>query len=158
MLRVIGEARPRFVVIENVPALRSRGLEVVLGGLSALGYDAEWHCIPAAAAGADHLRDRVWVIAYPEGFGCGEGRSGRLADGLARVSHGPLRDRQERISAIEGRIGQPCLLGSPDGLPHRVDRVFALGNAVVPQIPALIGRALMASYTGTHSRPINDRH
>ena len=62
MHRVISEARPRFVVIENSPVLRSKGLEDILRGLDALGYDAEWHCIPAGAVGAPHRRDRVWVI------------------------------------------------------------------------------------------------
>jgi DNA (cytosine-5)-methyltransferase 1 len=63
--RLIGELRPRYVVAENVPALRSRGLDQVLGSLAALGYDAEWHCIPAAAVGAPHRRDRIWIVAYP---------------------------------------------------------------------------------------------
>ena len=62
--RLIGEIGPRWVVIENVVALRTRGLDQVLGGLAALGYDAEWHCIPASAVGAPHRRDRVWIIAY----------------------------------------------------------------------------------------------
>ena len=52
--RIIGEVRPRYAIIENVSALLSRGLGDVLGDLSALGYDAEWHCIPASAVGAPH--------------------------------------------------------------------------------------------------------
>jgi len=76
-LRLIGEIAPRWVVIENVPALRSRGLDTVLGGLAALGYDAEWHCIPASAVGAPHRRDRVWIVANansPEWRPLSEGR------------------------------------------------------------------------------------
>jgi DNA (cytosine-5)-methyltransferase 1 len=56
--RVIGELRPRYVIVENVAALLGRGLERVLGDLAALGFDAEWHCIPASAVGAPHRRDR----------------------------------------------------------------------------------------------------
>ena len=63
--RIIGEIRPRFVVIENVPALKTRGLDVVLADLAARGYDAEWQCIPASAFGAFHRRDRIWIVAYP---------------------------------------------------------------------------------------------
>lgn len=63
--RLIEETQPRWVVIENVSALRSRGLGVVLQDLSAIRYDAEWHCIPAAAVGAPHRRDRIWIVAYP---------------------------------------------------------------------------------------------
>lgn len=62
--RLIAELRPAFAIIENVSALRSRGLDEVLGSLAAIGYDAEWHCIPAAAVGAPHRRDRIWIIAY----------------------------------------------------------------------------------------------
>ena len=62
--RIIGEFRPGFVIVENVAALLGRGLGDVLGDLAALGYDAEWHCIPASAVGAPHKRDRVWIIAH----------------------------------------------------------------------------------------------
>lgn len=62
--RIIGELRPRYVVVENVAALLQRGMGRVLGELAALGYDAEWHCIQAADAGAPHLRDRVFILAY----------------------------------------------------------------------------------------------
>lgn len=65
--RLIGEIRPSWVIAENVSALRGRGLDKVLGSLAALGYDAEWHCIPAAYVGAPHRRDRIWIIAYPAG-------------------------------------------------------------------------------------------
>jgi DNA (cytosine-5)-methyltransferase 1 len=68
--RLVGELRPRYVIVENVAALLGRGLSVVLGDLAALGYDAEWHCIPAAAVGAPHIRDRIWIVAYP-GRECG---------------------------------------------------------------------------------------
>jgi len=64
--RLIGELRPDYAVLENVSALLSRGLDVVLGDLAEIGYDAEWHCIPASHVGAPHIRDRVWVIAYPQ--------------------------------------------------------------------------------------------
>jgi len=64
--KAIDALKPRYVIIENVAALRSRGLDQVLGALAALGYDAEWHCIPASAVGAPHRRDRVWIVAYAE--------------------------------------------------------------------------------------------
>jgi DNA (cytosine-5)-methyltransferase 1 len=63
--RLVDEIRPSFVIVENVAALLSRGLDVVLGDLATLGFDAEWHCIPAAAVGAPHRRDRLWIVAYP---------------------------------------------------------------------------------------------
>jgi DNA (cytosine-5)-methyltransferase 1 len=69
MLRLIEEVRPRWVIVENVPALRSRGLETALGGLAEVGLSVEWHCIPAAALGAPHRRDRIWIIARPDAAG-----------------------------------------------------------------------------------------
>jgi DNA (cytosine-5)-methyltransferase 1 len=63
--RLIKEIRPKYAIIENVSALRSRGLDRVLRSLSEIGYDAEWHCVPASAVGAPHRRDRIWIVAYP---------------------------------------------------------------------------------------------
>jgi DNA (cytosine-5)-methyltransferase 1 len=62
--RAIAEIRPRYALIENSPALVTRGLGVVLSDLASLGYDAEWHCVPASALGAPHKRDRIWIVAY----------------------------------------------------------------------------------------------
>ena len=63
MLRVIREARPRYVFLENVPAITGRGLDRVLGSLADLGLDAEWLVLSAADAGAPHLRKRWWCLA-----------------------------------------------------------------------------------------------
>jgi DNA (cytosine-5)-methyltransferase 1 len=63
--RLIGEIRPRYAIVENVAALRGRGIDRVLRDLAAVRYDAEWYCIPASAVGAPHQRDRIWIIAYP---------------------------------------------------------------------------------------------
>ena len=62
--RIIGEIRPDYVVVENVAALLSRGLGDVLGDLAALGYDAQWDCIPASAMCAPHRRDRIFIVGY----------------------------------------------------------------------------------------------
>ena len=63
--RLINDIRPKYAIIENVANLRSTGLISVLQDLWEIGYDAEWHCIPASAFGAPHRRDRIWIIAYP---------------------------------------------------------------------------------------------
>ena len=136
--RLIEEIRPQWVIIENVSALRSRGLEQVLGGLAALGYDAEWHCIPASAVGAPHRRDRVWVIAYPQ-------RSGFQPE---EPCHGTLRRMGGEFQPFPWDRGWESALrefrGMDDGLSYGVDRTDTLRNAVVPQIPEVIGRAIMA--------------
>jgi DNA (cytosine-5)-methyltransferase 1 len=63
-IRVVRELQPKVVVLENVAALLTRGLDRVLGTLASIGFDAEWHCIPAAYVGAPHIRDRIFIISY----------------------------------------------------------------------------------------------
>jgi DNA (cytosine-5)-methyltransferase 1 len=67
MQRLIRQIRPRAVVAENVNALTVRGLDTVLGSLAEIGYDAEWTCIRASDVGAPHRRERIWIVAYPDG-------------------------------------------------------------------------------------------
>ena len=64
MARIIGEVRPSFVFVENSPMLVTRGLERVLGDLTALGYDTKWTVMGAADVGANHKRDRIWIKAH----------------------------------------------------------------------------------------------
>ena len=68
-LRIISDIRPRFVFVENSPMLTSRGIGVVLGDLAASGYDAEWACLSAAEVGANHVRDRIWILGYSNNYG-----------------------------------------------------------------------------------------
>ena len=79
--RLVGELRPSYVIVENVTALLGRGLSTVLGDLAALGFDCEWHCIPAAAVGAPHRRDRIWIVAYPIGDPWQQCRAGDASEG-----------------------------------------------------------------------------
>lgn len=83
-LRLIGECRPRFVFMENVPALTIRGLDQVLLGLHALGYDARWTIVSAAEVGAPHRRERIWILAHANGFNGGDERKvmGRIDSDL----------------------------------------------------------------------------
>lgn len=176
--RLVGELRPRFVLVENVAALLGRGLGTVLGDLASLGYDAEWHCIPASAVGAPHRRDRVWIVAYTHcdrfqerEYVCGTGGE----KGAGQQSRGPVirispsqnaanpKRGQQALGRPFGRMGglyqsiqknrdwpithQPTLDRGVDGVPARLDRLRALGNAVVPQIPEMIGRAILAAET-----------
>ena len=78
--KAIREIRPEYAVIENVPMLANRGLNVVLGDLAENGYDAEWFCLRASDFGALHRRERLFVIAYPMRMGRAEYRQFRLRE------------------------------------------------------------------------------
>ena len=228
MRRLVSECRPRWVVAENVSALRTRGADRVLGDLETLGYACWPLVVGAAHAGAPHRRGRAWILAYADDGG----REGREA--VCRRQPFPFYSRsvsansvceqhevrppseqwapgQELSADVDGkhrRIEQRQLCGiasrswnepdrcgpaaadsrlsglalpklsgghcqapgsghdgrstaergwwssEPDvvrvayGVPARVDRIAALGNAVVPQVVEAIGRAILAVERG----------
>lgn len=153
--RLVGEIRPRVVIVENVANLLSGPRERpgewfgrLLGQLAKIGYDAEWHCIPAAAIGAPHERDRVFIVAHPHGIGPqGGGFIGKS-----------LKEATEKFArrSITGGVGREVPCGGAwenepsmgrvvDGVPNRSHRLASLGNAVVPQIVEIIGHAILAN-------------
>jgi len=216
--RLIKEIKPKYAIIENVSALRSRGLDQVLRSLAEIGYDAEWHCITAASIGAPHRRDRIWIVAYPRNSTRRDSITGSLGrDGERELeervrtsetteitgssetsetfsdSNNPFSKRdgissgiqkknswsgfcsktlsnsssigsqgswefeqpkrstqiinRETIESLNGSFSriwavEPNVGRVANGVPNRVDRLKQLGNAVVPQIPELIGRAI----------------
>ena len=240
MFRLIRDVRPAWSIIENVSALRSKGLTLVLQDLCSIGYCAEWHCIPASAVGAPHQRDRIWILAHPLIAGAwdqpgkvGEqrrpttqegGEAVRQGDGSIstsradstsedvaypmckhssqrgeceaskgegaerRIESGGSQGDAERERSVRGSGGgsrndladsnqrepqdgwifdgmggivvteehlasakeiaqwevEPEIPRVVDGFPGRVDRLKQLGNAVVPQIPEILGRAILA--------------
>jgi DNA (cytosine-5)-methyltransferase 1 len=135
--RLVRELRPRFVIVENVARLLGDGIERVLGDLAALGFDAEWECIPAAAVGAPHCRDRVWLVAYPRRAGFQGLHEAGWREHLQSVAPTVWRDwtREPNVARVA------------DGVPRQLvaDPIKALGNAVIPQIPEIIGHAIIRS-------------
>lgn len=138
MARLIGELRPRIVLVENVTELLDNGFGDVLGSLASIGYDAEWDCIPAGAIGAPSLRDRIWVVAHPS-------EEQGLYESDAWETAKRLLNEPTYWQANPWRPSDAALCRVDDGPAQRVDRTEECGNAVVPQIPELIGRAILAS-------------
>jgi DNA (cytosine-5)-methyltransferase 1 len=140
--RLVGALRPDFVLVENVADLRIRGLDRVLGDLASIGFDAFWDCVPASALGAPHPRDRLWLVAYSAGVRREKGE--RTAAIWRRLVWNRQLDRENPWASAENNNEvRSRFLRVVDGLPNRVHRLGALGNAVVPQIPELIGRAIL---------------
>ena len=231
--RLIKETQPKWVIAENVAVLRSRGLDQVLRSLDEIGYDAEWHCIPASAVGAPHRRDRIWIVAHPRhrggrydigsGFG-GDGKrenektiraskttaiagSSQTPDAMAyaskllcdgsndnsRISMESEKKSKSRNSCGKEALAYSASIGSSgqrefeqpkyptqivsretikpehgsvsdfwkvepelgrvaDGIPNRLDRLKQLGNSLVPQIPEMIGYAILEQERKNHAR------
>jgi DNA (cytosine-5)-methyltransferase 1 len=138
LIRIIRLVQPRYVVLENVAAIITNGLDTVLGELAETGFDAEWACIPASALGACHKRDRWWLVAYPNGTGPqGFGGEGELRK--AGQEKPTCWDPGNSMLSREwrGYLSKPLLHRGDDGLSGRVDRIRALGNSVVPQVAAV---------------------
>lgn len=210
--------RPRYAILENVRGHLSLGGTTVLREIASLGYCAEWRIVSAASVGANHRRDRIIIVAYPNGQnesdvainGEREETAGMVADtddagsraserGMvsredkvppaltqrpARSFDGPgrrgailentdggrLQERQPETEPIRltcgtsersrevfaGDLGdwrgwewwetEPDVGRVANGIPHRVDRLKGLGNAVVPQVAEIIGRLVLQHY------------
>lgn len=130
----IRHLRPRYVLVENVTGLLARGFGRVVGDLAAIGYDAEWDCIPAAALGAPHLRARTFVLAYPRG--------------LRGEADDPVQAGWPQPELRAWWDTEPAVDRVADGVPrrlvgrlHRVNRGY--GNSVVPQVAEHVGRRLL---------------
>lgn len=157
MGRLVCEIRPRYIVVENSPELVGRGLGRVLGDLASGWFDAEWDCLPAAAFGAPHIRDRIWILAYSgcqSGAGVYEAGDGRPFL-FPKRDNGSATERREDRELVEMVPGvhqgvakdwwraQSRMDRSVNGLPGRMDRLHALGNSIVPQIAEWIGRRIL---------------
>jgi len=152
--RIIGEMGPRYVVVENVRAILTRGLDQVLGTLADLGYDAEWSSFSAKAVGALHKRERTFILAYAmrhgrdDGSGENEGAGART--GKRNSTSREMPEPRSRGAFMAGGVlhgsrwaAEPAVGRMADGVPATVDRLAGLGNCVVPQVATVVGRRLL---------------
>ena len=157
IIRLTKEIRPDFVFLENVPAIRTRGLEQVVKAFTEIGYDCRWTCISAASIGAPHKRERWFLLAHANSVcvwdrrewsqkrkaetdsitqhnGTKESLADSMLSGLERQRKKSRRVETEQHHAcddswwaIEPNVGRVV-----NGLPMRMDRIKCLGNSVVP--------------------------
>jgi DNA (cytosine-5)-methyltransferase 1 len=145
--RLIGGIKPKAAIIENVDRLAGNGLDRVLRSLAAIGYDAQWDTIPGWFVGAPQRRKRIWIVAYPAGErmeGLFEGVRARAVGQGWPGSAPHLLDIAKSAFGGDNRFPQPLLRGVDDRPADWVDRLHALGNAVLPAIPELIGLEIMS--------------
>ena len=170
--RIISELRPRIIVLENVSAITFRGGREVVGSLASIGYDTEWQVISARMFGAPHIRRRWFAVSYvTNSHSQGKPDSSyhaKTLEGNVTNSHSQ-RGKEQSIDTISvGQEGQSKRRSrqsngsyetnywkehapqSPvcrvdDGIPHRMDRLRALGNAIVPQCSEYIGSCIVKS-------------
>jgi DNA (cytosine-5)-methyltransferase 1 len=206
IMRLAEEVKPKFISLENVPAIRTRGLGTVVEALAALRYDCRWGMLSARDVGANHKRERWFLLAYLSGkrrfqsnsllersqknlpvnkkisgykpFNCrkdvpntdstgfgiavsskppqvgGTGAPEGPHSAMANPSNEPASQEDKTIGSVrEGRqswyndgrcdgqalsrdnwwVSEPNVGRVAHGIPKRVDRLRALGNAVVPQ-------------------------
>jgi DNA (cytosine-5)-methyltransferase 1 len=177
--RIVDELRPSVVVVENVASGQRLWLPTVKEQLAELGYGARAFSLSAADVGAPHLRRRVFVVAYANGieqheqsggrgWARGEGAVVAEGDGNERPvadavlsgleERGEQPAREERQAVERGGLSDDPWAAEPNvgrvahGVPRRVDRLRALGNAVVPQCAEAIGRMIAEYHRSAHPK------
>jgi len=143
IVRLARELGVEFIIMENVPGLLSRGFGDVLGALAEIRFDAEWDCIRARDCGADHDRDRLWIMAYPSGTrweGLEQNDSVLVRAKTALAQHG-----HTAFGKWRSMVGSQHPLRGEHGLSVGMERrrLHGVGNSVVPAIPEAIGRAIL---------------
>jgi site-specific DNA-cytosine methylase len=106
MARIISEVRPRFAFVENSPMLTVRGLGTVLGDLAEMGFDAKWGVLGAADVGANHQRDRIWIVAKQV---CNAYNNGQIATKVCTSTTqrgNPSKAKQEQTCKSQGSSKQ----------------------------------------------------
>lgn len=148
--RIIRQIQPKYVLIENVPGLRSKGFEIVLKDLAQIGYDAEWIVLSAAQFGAPHLRERMFIVAYPHSAGDDDPVGPRRIFTEARINEinfqlGPetcwnnLQLNRATPEDICQAYPGPVIHRMDDGNTEWLDRLKALGNGITPQQSYYVG-------------------
>ncbi|MGI9297817.1 MAG: DNA cytosine methyltransferase [Gammaproteobacteria bacterium] len=165
MARLIEERQPDFALYENPTGTPELAIDRVLVDLESLGYEVGAYVIPACAVGAMHQRNRFWIVAHSGGIGCTNGANlngsysqpsisnvGQLVASKVQGNRELQSDahqipcfgtgipygREERATFI-----RRALCREVHGLPDELDRIAALGNAIVPQVATVVMKAMI---------------
>ena len=155
MLRVIEEINPKIIVAENVENIihinNGRDFRTILFELGRLGYNAEWRICRASEVGCSHHRSRMYLVAYPNCIRLQKGKS-FFENVFTKAS-----EKRRFVAGTTISVGiswpiEPSVCRLDDGLPTKLDGITfskwrnesikGYGNAVVPQIPYQIFKAI----------------
>ena len=131
MFRIVSEARPSWIIAENVTGIVSMELDRMLSDLESQGYQALTLDIPACAVDAPHQRQRIWIMAHSDRSGFKE-----------QCWSGPVQQEHHSAERCCRWSAEPGVGRVAHGVPKRVDRIRALGNAIVPQVAYQIIRKI----------------
>lgn len=149
LCEAIRVVQPKYAILENVAALCKRGLGTVLGDMAEVGYDAEWHCVPASRLGALHERDRIWIIGHPNSGDASDApimQPHHLEEWPSKKGTQNWQNLLDELGA--GNVAQRAdtyagAMRVLDGLPDRSHRLKAIGNSLYPKIAEIIGQAII---------------
>ena len=170
--RILRHVRPRYIFLENVPNLVNGGPDPILCDLAGLGYDATWDVFSAFSVGAPHIRKRLFLLAHADGGRlprenlhvrkggqeqdqidaprCGQNVANPNSKGLlpsgAIGSETPFPFPKSPGEGCEWWLSEPDMGRVADGVAHKVDRIRAIGNAVVPGVAAVAFRVLESRF------------
>jgi len=136
VLRIADVVRPNELYLENVAAILNNGLGTVLADLSARGYIARWICVRASDVGANHGRDRFWLLARRNipNANRTQCERGRIPIGIHQEYSNSSKCRWWEVEPDVDRVA--------NGMASQMDRLKAIGNGQVPLQAALAYRML----------------
>ena len=116
MVRIISEARPAWVLGENVSGFATMGLDDMLSDLESLGYACQTLRVPACAVDAPHRRDRLWIVAYSHSDGAC--RRGNQLQVLGESGQRGKNFEENRDPDVSGKNPRPKNGGSSEDVSH----------------------------------------
>ena len=149
--RLAREIKPKYCIIENSANLRGTGLVELLKAFHEIGYNAEWSCLSGYSVGAPHQRERLYIVLWRAELPyCNPFRWWQADPKKEKATQGWWSKRLFKRSPVFKQASKVVsrVLQFDDGVSKEVlnknkIKIEQLGNSLVPQIPELIGRAIV---------------
>jgi DNA (cytosine-5)-methyltransferase 1 len=133
MLRICGEIRPKYIILENSHTIIKHGFEIILEEFAKIGYDAEWQTLQGFQFSIPQRRRRLYAILYPTCIG-NRMEEKEIFTGWHKPIYPTWRDTE------------PKVYGVADVISNRLDKHRALGNAVQPLITNYLFECIKANW------------